>query len=324
MRRSERAHFAGNLVGLSNHWINRYFVMGGLRPHNSFLKSGRILATADASGGPIRSWFGKDAYTNTDVGPVTLTDGTDDILQLIGAPLVVPPLTMIFECYPPPGAGTYCMFAIGDPAGGGSMTGWKIAVDGGTWLVGTKPGTDWVTTVASYGEQRQLMALRIDGTNGDFLVNSYSGGKNAYNTTSLSTPDAPTNYVTFGGCRTPSATWTDFGAYMIGTWALYDRALPLDTIKSIVWGDNIEGLFDFEYEEGLLLPTSLEQEGFRGRNDDGSESGASWIAAQDSNFSMPKNTNFRVRFLINTSGGASAKQYQLEYRASGGAWIKVT
>ena len=323
MRRSERAHFAGNLVGLSNHWINRYFVMGGLRPHNSFLKSGRILTTVDASGSPIRSWFGKDAYTNTDIGPVTLTDGTDDILRLVGAPLIVPPLTLFYECYPPAGLGSYCMFAIGDAAGGGSMTGWKIAVDSGSWMIVTEPSAIWSTSVTAYANQRQLMALRIDGTNGDLVINSYSGGKNAYNTTSLTTPDAPMNYVTFGGARTPSGTWTDFGAYKIGTWALYDRALPLDTIKSIVWGDNIEGLFDFEYEEGVIVPSYVEQEGFRGRNDDGSESGASWIAGQDTDFSVPAGQNFRLRFLLNTTNDRPSEQYQVEYEDSQGHWRKL-
>jgi hypothetical protein len=72
----------------------------------------------------------------------------------------------------------------------------------------------------------------------------------------------------------------------------------------------------------------LDQEGFRFRNDDGSESAATWMADQDTNVMLAADTTARLRVLINTSLDPGSKNYQLEYRykPSGGAfgsWTKV-
>jgi hypothetical protein len=70
---------------------------------------------------------------------------------------------------------------------------------------------------------------------------------------------------------------------------------------------------------------TIEQEGFRFRNDDGSEAAATWIANQDTNITAPKNVNTRLRFVVNSTGDFSATQFQLEYRKSGeSTWRKVT
>ena len=67
-----------------------------------------------------------------------------------------------------------------------------------------------------------------------------------------------------------------------------------------------------EYTEG----PSLEQEGFRFRNDDGNEAGATWIAEQDTNTERDKNTNTRLRILLNATGSIPSTQYQLEVKKS--------
>jgi len=59
--------------------------------------------------------------------------------------------------------------------------------------------------------------------------------------------------------------------------------------------------------------TTLDQEGYRFRNDDGSESGASWKAAQDTDISQIKNSTFRLRALIDAAGDPAASPYQIEY-----------
>lgn len=66
--------------------------------------------------------------------------------------------------------------------------------------------------------------------------------------------------------------------------------------------------------EPLQVPH--EQEGFRWRDDDGSESGASWLAAQDTNISRGKETNTRLRILTDTdgSGDPMAVQLVLQYK----------
>jgi hypothetical protein len=66
----------------------------------------------------------------------------------------------------------------------------------------------------------------------------------------------------------------------------------------------------------------LEQEGFRFRNDDGSESAATWKAAQDTNINLAAATVTRLRFLINATGDPTERQFKLEYRhkPSGGSF----
>lgn len=76
----------------------------------------------------------------------------------------------------------------------------------------------------------------------------------------------------------------------------------------------------------LKLASSLDvqQEGFRWRNDDGSESTATWKAAQDTNVNMPIDGAARLRILLNATGDAPSAQYQLEYRIkTSGTWRKV-
>ena len=57
---------------------------------------------------------------------------------------------------------------------------------------------------------------------------------------------------------------------------------------------------------------SLDQEGARVRNDDGSESAATWKEAQDTAATVAANINFRVRFVIDASGNPNAASFQVE------------
>lgn len=68
---------------------------------------------------------------------------------------------------------------------------------------------------------------------------------------------------------------------------------------------------------------SLEQEGYRWRDDDGSESAATWLDSQDTDISRDLSTNTRLRVLVNASGDVGSTQYQLEYRIAGGTYAKV-
>jgi len=73
---------------------------------------------------------------------------------------------------------------------------------------------------------------------------------------------------------------------------------------------------------------SIEQEGFRFRNDDGSESAATWKANQDTNITLAANTTFRLRFLLKATGNPDSIDAQAEARVkpSGGAfgaWEKI-
>jgi hypothetical protein len=68
---------------------------------------------------------------------------------------------------------------------------------------------------------------------------------------------------------------------------------------------------------------TLDQEGFRFRNDDGDEAGATWKEAQDTNLTAAKSVNTRLRVILDATGDPATAQYQLEYRRSGQLWRKV-
>jgi hypothetical protein len=65
----------------------------------------------------------------------------------------------------------------------------------------------------------------------------------------------------------------------------------------------------------------IEQYSFRPRNDDGSETTATWKGAESVNFTAVALANLRLRAGVNiTSLDPPATEYQLEYREAGGAW----
>jgi hypothetical protein len=73
--------------------------------------------------------------------------------------------------------------------------------------------------------------------------------------------------------------------------------------------------------------STLDQEGFRFRNDDGSETTATWAAAQDTNLTAPAGTG-RIRFILNDTGDSAAITPLFEYRhkpsaGSFGSWARL-
>lgn len=70
---------------------------------------------------------------------------------------------------------------------------------------------------------------------------------------------------------------------------------------------------------------AAEQEGVRGRNDDGSETTATWIAAQDTDISVAPDDLFRARFVIDFTDDYPSTQFTLEIEEDGtGVWKTVT
>ncbi len=71
---------------------------------------------------------------------------------------------------------------------------------------------------------------------------------------------------------------------------------------------------------------TLEQEGFRWRNDDGSQAAATWRQAQDVNDSVDLLTNIRLRMLLNSTGNNPSQSYGLQVRKQGAgdnAWRDI-
>ena len=73
------------------------------------------------------------------------------------------------------------------------------------------------------------------------------------------------------------------------------------------------------------MPFRLSQIAFRGRNDDGSESAATWKAAQDTNWAQLVDIPLRVRFRMDETGGTAwtNKTFNLRYSLNGGAYTAV-
>ena len=78
--------------------------------------------------------------------------------------------------------------------------------------------------------------------------------------------------------------------------------------------------------EAITVPNALyELEGYRWRNDDGSESTATWQTTQDTAGSIAPLTNVRLRVGLNTTFNAPSKNYKVQVRKVGSSgWRDVT
>ena len=70
----------------------------------------------------------------------------------------------------------------------------------------------------------------------------------------------------------------------------------------------------------------LDQDSFRGRNDDGSETGATWKAAVNVDWTQDVDEIFRVRFLIQETAGGPANNAtgRPQYNLNGAGWNTIT
>lgn len=73
-----------------------------------------------------------------------------------------------------------------------------------------------------------------------------------------------------------------------------------------------------------LSSIKAEQHSFRFRDDNGSETTASWLASLNTDVTRAKDTNTRLRTLVNVTGDLPAQNFQLEYKDSAGTtWTKL-
>ena len=74
-----------------------------------------------------------------------------------------------------------------------------------------------------------------------------------------------------------------------------------------------------------MASATVNQWAFRGRNDDGNETTATWKAALSTNWSQTVNENFRVRIGVSVSSGTfSPPGVYLQYNLNGAGWNNVT
>jgi hypothetical protein len=115
----------------------------------------------------------------------------------------------------------------------------------------------------------------------------------------------------------------DGGAKDFGTSLLTDTYFPFT--------DDIDGADFVTWDIGFDEPSTAatyEQEGYRWRDDDGTETTATWAAAQDTStgITISIGTNIRLRMLVNTTNDAPSQGYELQHRIKDGpaVWRKVS
>ena len=75
----------------------------------------------------------------------------------------------------------------------------------------------------------------------------------------------------------------------------------------------------------MSITAVIDQDSFRGRNDNGDETTATWKALANTDWSQNVDENFRVRFLLQeTAGGNPADRHRLQYNLAGAGWVDVT
>ena len=116
--------------------------------------------------------------------------------------------------------------------------------------------------------------------------------------------------TTFGGVAGADATKTPAGA--------------TGTSNPSGMGSEDYAAMHIAFAIGASSTPTLEQEGFRFRNDDGSESAATWRQSQDTNDSVAVSTTMRLRMLINATNNPDAAHYKLQYRKVGDdTWMDI-
>ena len=69
---------------------------------------------------------------------------------------------------------------------------------------------------------------------------------------------------------------------------------------------------------------AVTQEGFRWRNDDGDEDGATWLAAQDTDAALDVDGTVRLRMLLDATGDPASSPYALYHKKVGDpTWLPV-
>ena len=107
-----------------------------------------------------------------------------------------------------------------------------------------------------------------------------------------------------------------------------------DTIQTTAGDTGVSGAFTLASDEWdtwtiTVNPApvggNFNQASFRGRNDDGSETAATWKAAVNTNWNQRQDQNFRVRFLVQEDDDVEDLdvQFQLQYNLNSGGWNDV-
>lgn len=102
-----------------------------------------------------------------------------------------------------------------------------------------------------------------------------------------------------------------------------DSSSPFTTGSAGLYISGTTTVLD-DFQADNVATIALQQEGYRWRADDGNETGATWLANQDTAIERAIDANTRLRVLVNATGDVAAAQYQLEWKLStDSVWRKV-
>ena len=121
-----------------------------------------------------------------------------------------------------------------------------------------------------------------------------------------------------GDIATQRPTFTPITVDLSG--ASFQAVTGTITFNFYIYGPSTTTVMDWDALtiNGSIGDTgTVNQEGFRWRADDGSQTTATWLAAQDTSIIRPKQTNTRIRILLDSTLDRGATGYQLEFREVG-------
>lgn len=129
--------------------------------------------------------------------------------------------------------------------------------------------------------------------------------------------------LTVGASQTEAENGAD-GTAMNGAMS-YEAGGSAGSAITMSWDGGTSNFFTIALEVRELDSTAYEQEGYRFRDDDGSESAATFLASQDTSIVRRKALKTRVRIIMNATGNPVSNDFKLEYRrkGSGNTFSKV-
>jgi len=187
---------------------------------------------------------------------------------------------------------------------------------------GANMNVEWGAGNGNNGLPRQIIVVRRVG------VTTWLYVDNVERATSANQPAAFTPTVCTLGARVNFSPTEDYNGLLLQDVRLYDHALSEGERNTLWQPDTRWDLWSPQipiFSGGIA--TSLELEGYRFRNDDGSETTATWRQAQDTADSIGKNANIRLRPLIDATGVPPASAaYTVQWRKQGAgnnAWRDI-
>jgi hypothetical protein len=152
----------------------------------------------------------------------------------------------------------------------------------------------------------------VTGHGGDvyFYINSDRGGLQTWSTTVIDMSQA----VEVVMCNRQSTSLGEGFDGIVNAGYIWNRALEHSEIQALYADPYIFIRPEDKAFQGVSVASSVEQEGFRFRQDDGSESAATWRQAQDVDDTISKEANFRLRFLLNATNDPATDAYKIQYK----------